>query len=119
MARAPVEKLANFVAERAGSQTPYYYPSLSQAVVALSLALYDSQTGSAAPNLQLTVRSQPTVLLDELFNNASSAVAQASARWEELASPPAPLMFRASGTGAPHLVSGSRRCPAARIAGRG
>ncbi|GMH44593.1 hypothetical protein BSKO_12545 [Bryopsis sp. KO-2023] len=85
-----LEKLANYIGSPPLSQYGFrVFSDFDKAVAMVSLRSYDVDRGSDQPDLNLEVR----------FSGNAHPVASSSTPWEELASPPEPLEFRADGIG--------------------
>ncbi|GMH45788.1 hypothetical protein BSKO_13751 [Bryopsis sp. KO-2023] len=96
-----VEKLANRVAS--GSSC---YPSSCIAKL-LALSAYDQATKSTNPDVSVQAKSGKTSLIKAEFDGSEKEVAVVtnSTSFEELASPPDPIMIRAKGKGEVSLVT--------------
>lgn len=99
------EKHSNYLASRMGSDSRFYISSVATAVTMLALAAYDDSTGSAQPDLTLTINSDPVEVLSAEFKAGKESIAERTLRFDELASPPAPLTFNATGDGVPTAAS--------------
>jgi hypothetical protein len=98
-AAAIKEKHSNYLASQMGMDSPYYTSELSTAHTMLALGAYDKASGSAQPNLTLTVSSAPIQLISAEFAAGKPPVVENTTSFDTLAQPPAPLTFTASGTG--------------------
>lgn len=95
------EKHSNYLASRLGSDSRYYTSEWAVAATMAALAAYDEFTGSTQPDLSLEVRSDPVDILSAEFSSNTDSIVETTVPFNDLATPPNPLTFTASGTGMP------------------
>lgn len=94
------EKHSNYLASRMGSDSRYYISSVTTAFTMMALSTYDASTDSLQPDLTLRVKSPPVEVLSAEFAPGKSSIVEQTVSFDDLANPPNPLTFVASGSGA-------------------
>jgi len=95
-----MQKLANYVAQGSADQRwGGIYASATDVHRGFGLADYDVFTHSSTPNVQLSVSSGESQLLTGSFTPGHTDDVTSTTSWEDLASPPTPLVFTATGSG--------------------
>lgn len=112
-----IQKLANHIAQGDASQRwgSVYGGGSNGVSRGLALADYDAFTNSNTPNLELTVTTGGLALLSAEFATGSTDTVRSCTNWSALDSPPAPLNFRAQGTGQVSVAAAMRFVPVQRI----
>ena len=93
------EKHSNYLASRMGSDSRFHTSEVATAVTMLALSSYDESTGSTQPDLTLEINSSPVELLSAEFAAGKQSIAERTIPFDDLANPPQPLTFRATGQG--------------------
>ena len=95
-----LQKLANYVAQGSADQRwGGRYATAVDVHRGFGLSDYDTMTHSNAPDVQLSVSSGGQQILAGAFTPGHTDPISSSTRWEDLASPPRPLAFTATGSG--------------------
>lgn len=95
-----LQKIANYIAQGSADQRwGGMFATATDAHRGFALSDYDVFTHSNEPNVQLTVSSGDSQLLTGSFTPGHTDDVSSTTAWEDLASPPAPLAFTATGSG--------------------
>jgi hypothetical protein len=82
-----------------GSDSRFDISEVAIAYTMMALSSYDKSTGSTQPDLTLTVQSDPVEVLSADFAAGKDSIVERTLSFDELAKPPNPLTFRATGSG--------------------
>jgi len=95
-----LQKIANYIAQGSADQRwGGTFATATDAHRGFALSDYDTFTHSNEPNVQLSVSSGGSQLLTGSFTPGHTDDVSSTTAWEDLASPPAPLAFTATGSG--------------------